>query len=114
MKPKTKKRSPSATQPVSGLRVFLGLLLTLLLHCLQLIPFGLGVTFNNDKLLIAALFFGLTQLLYMSPLIVLLKRRNERSLVIGLIIGASLTFLIGLPFAGLAYICGIEKRHLFG
>lgn len=107
------EESPFVTPPISGFRVLLGLLLTLLLHCFQLFPFGWGAVIDSNKLLVVGLFFGFTQFFYMLPAIILFKRRNDRSLVIGLIIGASLTFLVGLPFAGLGYLCATEPAPNF-
>ena len=44
--------------------------------------------------LAAPLLIGLTQLVYMVPVIVLALRRQRRSLAKGLIIGAAVTFLL--------------------
>lgn len=97
-----------------GLDIFLGLLLTLVLHMLQLglIPFlvwslSLPTVLKSQLDLFSLL--GFTQLLYIIPAIFHFRRRSSRGVMIGLIIGASLTFLIGLPFA---YACA--NKPLYG
>ncbi len=92
---------------VEGKQIFLGLLLTLGLHLTQLLLLPLTRTSNvdsNNKFALILLCFGFTQLLYMLPAIYL-SRRN-RGLMIGLIIGTAITFMLGLPTAAFAVICG--------
>lgn len=112
---------PFTSTPISALRVLLGLLITLLLHGIQLVPLILILLLHSIQLLpamlarsekapLVILFFGFTQLFYMIPVILHYKRSNDRSLMIGLIIGATLTFILGLPFAGLGY--GLAKRSM--
>jgi hypothetical protein len=84
---------------VSSRHIFFGLWLTLVLHALQLLLLTL-----LKKKVEAYFYAGFTQLLYMLPAIYL--SRPNRGLMIGLIIGAALTFMLGLPLAALAYICG--------
>jgi hypothetical protein len=45
------------------------------------------------------------------PAIYLARRDNHRGVMIGLVIGGSLTFLLGLPLAGIAFICGHMMGH---
>ena len=80
-----------------SLEVTLGFLLTFGLHLPQL----LLLSFKTGRLIF--LFFGVTQLLYVLPAIYLFRQKQKNGLVIGLIFGASLTFLIGLPYVG----CGL-------
>jgi hypothetical protein len=97
----------------TGVGIFLGLLLTIALHFLQLLFIPLVMTRAGDKFFPIFFFFGFTQLLYMIPAIRYFRRRDERGLMIGLIIGASLTFILGLPFAGIGYICATEPMTGF-
>lgn len=94
----------SRPNPATGGGILLGLLLTLLFHLLQVL--WLPLVKLNDKYGMVFFYFGFTQLLYMLPAIYLARRDGHRGVMIGLIIGASLTFLLGLPIAGLALICG--------
>ncbi len=99
---------PQPGKYTTGVGIFLGLLLTLGLHLLQLALIPLAYTNErifNEKIFLPFYFFGFTQLLYMLPVIFHFQRRNERGLMIGLIIGASLTFILGLPVAGFGYFC---------
>ena len=96
--------SSSRPNPATAGGILLGLLLTLLFHLLQVL--WLPLVKLNDKYGMVFFYFGFTQLLYMLPAIYLARRDGHRGVMIGLIIGASLTFLLGLPIAGLALICG--------
>lgn len=98
-----------------GLDIFLGLLLTLVLHMSQLALFPFIVWFLSLPTLLQGRLgvislFGFAQLLYMIPAILYFRRRGYRGMMIGLIIGASLTFLIGLPFA---YACANKPFYGF-
>jgi Na+/proline symporter len=104
---------PPQSQFSTGLGIFLGLLLTLALHVLQLLPVPLLFATSSNKVALIFFFFGFTQLLYMIPAILYFRRRGERGLIIGLIIGASLTFVLGLPVAGMGYICATESMKGF-
>ena len=64
-----------------------GIKLTLLLHLIQ-IPLGI-VT-----LLIAPIFVGVSQLVYMLPAIFIARKHNETAKAQGLIIGVSVIFLL--------------------
>jgi hypothetical protein len=85
--------------------------MTLLLHLLQIplaIVLGLLpclVSSSNDLCgtvgFAAPLLIGVTQLVYMIPLILLALRRERKSLAKGLIIGAALTFLLNASCWGL-------------
>lgn len=101
--------SSSGENRATGKGIFLGLLLTLVLHSLQLLL--LPLTRVYDKHGWAFFYFGFTQLLYVLPAIYLARRDNHRGVMIGLIIGGSLTFLLGLPLAGIAFICGQMMGH---
>ena len=81
--------------------VLLGLMLTVVLHFLQT-PL---LAFNKPWIL----FFGITQLFYIVPAIYFLNKHGQTWVVRGLIIGASITFVLGIPFAGLAIICASNK-----
>jgi len=67
--------------------VWQGIRLTLLLHLFQ-IPMGLLTV------LIAPLLIGVSQLAYMLPAIIIARKRHEIEKAQGLIIGASVTFLL--------------------
>lgn len=88
---------------VNGLHVFLGLLLTLGLHFGHVLLLSAVTQVFRGKE-VWYFYFGFTQLLYMLPAIYL--SRHNRGLMIGLIIGAAITFMLGLPLAALAVICG--------
>ena len=88
---------------VKGTHILLGLLLTLGLH------FGHVLVLSAVAQIIRGnqlwyFYFGFTQLLYMLPAIFL--SRPRRGQMIGLIIGAAVTFMLGLPLAAIAIICG--------
>lgn len=67
--------------------VALGIGLAFILHALQL-PLAF-VT-----LMMALVFIGVSQLLYLIPAILIAKRKQRPGIVKGLIIGASVTFLL--------------------
>jgi Na+/proline symporter len=93
----------------TGAGILGGLLLTLgfhFIHVLCISPF-----LRNEKAVLLFWFFGFTQLLYMIPAIVYFRRCNERGMMIGLMIGASLTFVLGLPFAQTGYWCATRDPN---
>lgn len=73
--------------------ILLGLGLTTLLHLIQIpLIFATGY--------LSLIFFGLSQLIYIVPAIIIFSVKKRPGVVIGLIIGASLTFLLyGVAFA---------------
>lgn len=79
------------------MEVFLGFLLILAFHSLQLFL----LHFKTGRLIL--LFFGLSQFLYVLPALYVFHRKRKHGLMIGVIFAASLTFLIGLPYVG----CGL-------
>src|SRR5579864_173373 len=96
--------APSMTQQDPG-SVGRGLLFTFLLHFCQIVlmPIIIGVTIAiyPDKsasgfagFLVGILGFGITQLAYMIPAILIFKKRGQTKTVQGLVIGASTTFLL--------------------
>ena len=71
-----------------------GVVLTLLLHLLQ-IPIGLVLILVPSVFPYIAFFFiGLSQCVYMIPAILYFSKTGETETVKGLIIGASITFLL--------------------
>jgi hypothetical protein len=93
--------------------VFRALLLTLSLHllaCLAFFSLGFPITEANGKPGEWLSLFGFIQLLYMIPVIGYFNRRGRHAEMIGLVIGAALTFLIGLPYA---YACATQPIHPF-
>jgi hypothetical protein len=73
--------------------VWQGIRLTLLLHLFQ-IPMGL-LTF-----LVSPIAIGISQLAYMLPAIIIARKRKETEKAQGLIIGASVTFLLNAACFG--------------
>ena len=82
-----------------------GLLFTFLLHFFQiaLIPLIIVISIaifagksaaGISGLVVAIIGFGVTQLVYMIPAILIFKKRGETKTVQGLVIGASVTFLL--------------------
>jgi hypothetical protein len=71
-------------------RVWQGIALGFLLHLIQL-PVAL---FTHG---LSLLFIGLSQLIYFVPAIVIASQKGRTGIAKGLIIGASLTFLLGVP-----------------
>ena len=99
--------SPQTPQPPGqGRMVLLGVMLTLLLHLLQIpLAGGLGLLVSVWSKDIGMMFYvsfmaiGLTQLVYMIPAILIARTRKKPGLVKGLLIGAALTLLLnGLCF----------------
>jgi Na+/proline symporter len=88
-------------EPEESLRiaagVIQGLLITLVLHLLQVLPFSL-IPLSGKAAALPG-FFGFIQLAYMIPVIRYFQKQNDQGIVIGLIIGASLTFILGIPVA---------------
>jgi hypothetical protein len=80
-----------------------GLLMTLGMHLLQL-PLG-GVN------MWLPFFFGFTQLFYVLPLIYYLYRQSKRGQMIGVIIAASITLIIGFPIAEVGYECATRNPN---
>jgi hypothetical protein len=81
--------------PPSQGSIWAGIRLTLLLHLIQ-IPFGLITIF------IAPAVIGLSQLVYMIPAILRARKNKEPLTEQGLIIGASVTFLLNATCWGMA------------
>jgi len=86
--------------------VLLGMVMTLLLHLLQVpLAGGLGLLLSLWSKDIGVVFYmsplaiGLTQLVYMIPAIFIARAKGRPGLVKGLLIGTALTFLLnGLCF----------------
>ena len=74
---------------------WLGVGLTVLLHLIQL-PIAM-VTFG-----VALMLIGVSQLLYIIPAIIIAKRRGRPGIARGLMIGASVTFLLNTACFGFA------------
>jgi len=85
-------------EPSPWFKIFLGLMQTLALHCLQLIPLLLAVISGYRAFRLIFLLFGVTQLVYMIPAIIYYQNSGESERRMGLIIGTSLTLLLGIPF----------------
>lgn len=87
-----------------------GLALTLGLHVLGqlvlcLIVFAIATREDAAYLaIVPVIYVGLSQLVYMIPAILLLRRRGDAETVKGLIIGASLTFLLNAACSGLLFL----------
>jgi ABC-type Fe3+-siderophore transport system permease subunit len=82
-----------------------GFALALLLHLLQL-PITFLVDFVSRAelaFLYPLVFIGISQLVYIIPAIIIFHRRGEPQTVKGLLIGASLTFLLNAACSGLIY-----------
>lgn len=86
-----------------------GLGLTIVFHVLAQVPtffLLLAIATSDRGLSLAVLpvmYIGLSQLIYMIPAILLLRRRGDAETVKGLIIGASLTFLLNATCNGLLF-----------
>ncbi len=97
---------PSAPPSGQGRMVLLGMLLTLLLHLIQLpLAGGLGLLVSLWRRNIGVVFYmsplaiGVTQLIYLIPAILIARARGHRGLMKGLLIGGALTLLLnGLCF----------------
>jgi hypothetical protein len=93
------KQSERPMHYSKGFAILFGLLLTLMLHLLHYILVWVVLFVMKSGVGFYFYFFGFTQLLYMIPIIQYFKHRDNHGVLAGLIIGASLTFLIGLPYA---------------
>ena len=81
--------------------------LTFLLHLLQVPMARLGRSTSFIPLLI----IGLSQLLYIVPAILIAQRKGRPGIVSGLIIGASLTFLLNAACFGLIFGANFLSRR---
>ena len=99
-----------------------GIQLTIMLHMLQVL-IGPAVFFvsmwllpGNDNQYAVGSFslalgtYGLTQLIYMIPAIMRFKKRGEQRTVQGLILGASITFLVCAACDGSFFLPGLISR----
>ena len=102
---------PPENQLKTGAGILLGLLLTFGLHMIHVCIYFLLPLKGKAELI--PLFFGFTQLLYMLPVIVYFQRRDNRGMMIGLIISASITFVLGLPLASFGVLCATEAAPNF-
>ena len=86
-----------------------GLGLTLVFHLLAQVPtfFLLLLIVTGEEGLILAfgplMYIGLSQLLYMIPAVLIFRRRGDTETAKGLIVGASITFLLNATCNGLVY-----------
>ncbi len=83
----------------TGPGVAMGLVLTLLLHVAAAIVFGIplsliGSTSGGGFAVFPLLFIGVAQLVYVIPAWIALRRAGARPAALGLVIGASVTFLL--------------------
>src|SRR5713226_8350659 len=80
--------------------IWLGLGLTLMLHVVAQVAtvFILGAIISGERGLYLAflpmMYIGVSQLVYMIPAILIARRKGETETAKGLIVGASLTFLL--------------------
>jgi hypothetical protein len=80
-----------------------GLGFTLLLHLLQL-PIGLVLAFVPSAFPLIALFFiGLSQCVYMIPALLYFRKNGETETAKGLLIGASITFLLNATCTAIVF-----------
>jgi len=90
-------------------RLRTGLGLTLVLHILVQAPvffFLLAIASSDWMLTLAGyslMYLGLSQLVYMIPAILIFRRRGDTETAKGLIVGASLTFLLNANCNGLLF-----------
>ncbi len=102
---------PPPPQPTGDNRVILGVVLAIGLHVLQ-VPLAIVVGLIGCGLesmdgycaffaFVPLLFIGVSQIAYQGPTAFLLWKRNSRSLLQGLIIGAAATFLLNAACWGL-------------
>jgi hypothetical protein len=75
---------------------------TLLLHLFQL-PMALVFSVIMAGGFLTVFFIGLSQLVYMIPFIIYFKKQGETKTSQGLIIGASITFLLNAACTGLVF-----------
>lgn len=87
-----------------------GLGLTLVFHLLTQVPafFLLLVIFTGEEGLLLAflpmMYIGLSQLVYMIPAVLIFRRKGGTETAKGLIIGASITFLLNATCSGLLFL----------
>jgi len=79
-----------------------GIGLTLLLHFFQL-PIGLVLALVTGGAAMALIFIGLSQCLYMIPAILHFRKTGETETAKGLIIGASITFLLNATCTAIVF-----------
>ena len=97
---------PLNPTPTSSDTVGRGVLLTLLLHLLQIpmaLPWFLLPGSNQLMGFIIPSFIGVSQLVYMIPALILQQRKGRTEVVKGLLIGASITFLLNASCYGLMW-----------
>jgi hypothetical protein len=93
---------PPFTLPKEG-SVWAGFGLSLLLHLLQ-IPIGIVLAlFESELFMFSILFIGVSQLIYMIPAFVIAASKGKPHLVKGLIIGASIVFLLNAACTGVIF-----------
>jgi len=89
--------------------IWAGLGLTLLFHFVVLVSllFILGTVVSGERGLelgiLPVMYIGLSQLVYMIPAIWIARRKGETETAKGLIIGASITFLLNAACNGLVF-----------
>ncbi|HTG16846.1 MAG TPA: hypothetical protein VK747_16485 [Blastocatellia bacterium] len=90
--------------------VWSGLGLTLVFHIVALVAifFILSMIVTGERglelIFFSLVYFGLSQLVYMIPAILISRRRGETETAKGLIIGASITFLLSATCSGLFFL----------
>ena len=90
----------SEEKPVGN--AWAGIGLTILLHLIQIPLAILFMAFSENGLyFFPILFIGISQLIYMIPAIVVANGKGKSHIVQGLIIGASITFLLNAACVGL-------------
>lgn len=88
----------------------LGLGLTVMFHVIVQVPtffFLLAIAKSDQGLerpIRAVMYMGLTQLVYIIPAILFTRRRSETETAKGLIVGASITFLLNATCNGLLFL----------
>jgi len=87
-----------------------GVVLTLLLHLLQL-PIAMVLYFVNPAwAFFTVIFFGVSQVVYMIPAILYFRRQGEPETAKGLIIGASVSFLLNATCTALVF-SSLSQMH---
>lgn len=87
-----------------------GLGLTLVFHLLAQVPaffLLLGIVTGEEGLILAfysVMYIGLSQLVYMIPAVLIFRRRGDTETAKGLIVGASITFLLNATCNGLLFL----------
>lgn len=106
--PPRKPERPAGTQPVNAMTVLLGVGLTVVLHVaagVALLTVGGFANFVSQDagaiFAFPALFVGLSQVLWIGPAWFAARRRGMAGIALGLVIGASLTFLVNTACFGL-------------